>query len=81
MVTAQVIPLLAHDCVAVVLESSCISIYAAVLRSSRLVLGQNRSDLSSYKEYCTWNLKPPFLLRRNEEGIRRTAPPPIQSSA
>jgi len=48
-VTTQVTPLLAHDCVAVVLESSRISIYAAVLHSSRLVLGQNRSALSSYQ--------------------------------
>gem|GEM_PF-3389861 len=39
--TTQVTPLLAHDCVVVVLESSRISLYAAVLRSSRLVLGQN----------------------------------------
>jgi len=49
-VTTQVTPLLAHDCVAVALESSCISIYPAALRSSRPVLGQNRSDMSSYSK-------------------------------
>jgi hypothetical protein len=39
-VTIQVLPFLAHGCVAVVLESSRISVYAPVLRSSRLALDQ-----------------------------------------